>query len=63
MVAIWTFEPEGTGTRYTARVRHWSEEATKRHEAMGFSEGWGIVTDQLAEIAERADAPAPAAAA
>ncbi|MDQ4135947.1 MAG: SRPBCC family protein [Pseudomonadota bacterium] len=60
MVAIWTFEPEGTGTRYTARVRHWSAEATKRHEDMGFHVGWGIVTDQLAALAE---APLTAAAA
>jgi uncharacterized protein YndB with AHSA1/START domain len=57
MLAIWTFEPEGSGTRYTARVRHWSEEALKRHEAMGFHEGWGIVAGQLAELAE-ADGPA-----
>ncbi len=60
MVAIWTFEPEGAGTRYTACVRHWNEEATRRHEAMGFYEGWGIVTDQLAALAEEA---MPAAAA
>src|SRR3546814_11964452 len=26
MVVIVTFEPEASGTRYTARVRHWSEE-------------------------------------
>jgi uncharacterized protein YndB with AHSA1/START domain len=52
MVVIVTFEPEGSGTRYTARVRHWSEEALKRHEAMGFHEGWGIVAGQLAGLAE-----------
>jgi len=52
MVVIITFEPEGSGTRYTARVRHWSEEALRRHEAMGFQEGWSIVAGQLAEIAE-----------
>lgn len=52
MVAIVTFEQEGAGTRYTARVRHWDAEALKKHEAMGFHEGWGIVTAQLAEIAE-----------
>ena len=52
MVAIVTFDPEGSGTRYTARVLHWSEEALKRHEEMGFHEGWGIVAGQLAEIAE-----------
>lgn len=52
MVVIVTFEPEGSGTRYTARVRHWNDETLKRHEAMGFHEGWGIVTAQLAELAE-----------
>ncbi|MBA1155356.1 SRPBCC family protein [Microvirga mediterraneensis] len=52
MVAIFTFEPEGSGTRYTARVRHWSEEAVQQHEQMGFHEGWSIVAGQLAELAE-----------
>ena len=52
MVAITTFEPEGNGTRYTARARHWTDAARKQHESMGFNEGWGIVADQLAELAE-----------
>ncbi len=46
------FVDEGSGTRYTARVRHWNEEALKAHEAMGFEEGWGICAAQLAELAE-----------
>jgi uncharacterized protein YndB with AHSA1/START domain len=32
MLAIVTFDPEGSGTRYTARVQHWSEGAMKQHE-------------------------------
>jgi len=52
MVAIATFEPENGGTRYTARVRHWTDEAVKKHEEMGFHPGWDIVTGQLAELAE-----------
>jgi uncharacterized protein YndB with AHSA1/START domain len=52
MVVIVTFDPEGTGTRYTARVRHWNQETLKQHERMGFHEGWGIVAGQLAELAE-----------
>ncbi len=52
MVVIVTFEPEGSGTRYTARVRHWSDESLKQHEAMGFHEGWSIVAGQLADLAE-----------
>ena len=61
MVVIVTFEPESGGTRYTARVRHWDEETLKRHEAMGFAQGWGIGAGQLAALAE-AEAPAAAAA-
>ena len=51
-VTIVTFEPEGSGTRYTAKVRHWSEAAVKAHEAMGFEQGWSMVAAQLAELAE-----------
>ena len=52
MTAIVTFEPEGSGTRYTARVRHWNPEAMKKHQEMGLEQGWSICADQLAEIAE-----------
>ena len=51
-VTIVTYEPEGSGTRYTARVRHWTEAAVKAHEAMGFEQGWTMVAAQLAELAE-----------
>ena len=53
MTAILTFEPEGGGTRYTARVRHWTKEAREAHEKMGFHEGWGQCADQLAELVAR----------
>ena len=43
-------EPGGR-TRYTARVRHWSREDREKHEAMGFSAGWGQCADQLEEVA------------
>lgn len=52
MVAIFTFTPEAGGTRYRAASRHWDGAAHKRHEAMGFQEGWGTVTEQLAKLAE-----------
>lgn len=52
MVGIWEIEPEGDGTRYTARARHWSEEAMIQHRDMGFVEGWTICADQLAELCE-----------
>lgn len=47
-----TFEDLGTGgTRYTAKVRHWTEADREAHEKMGFHQGWGIATDQLAALA------------
>jgi uncharacterized protein YndB with AHSA1/START domain len=53
MTLILTFEPEGGKTRYTARARHWTVADRKVHEEMGFHEGWGRCTDQLAELAAR----------
>ena len=38
-------------TRDTARARHWSAADREAHEKMGFHEGWGITTIQLAELA------------
>lgn len=52
MVAITTFEPEGNGTRYTARSRHFDAEAVRQHQEMGFEQGWNMVAAQLAELAE-----------
>jgi uncharacterized protein YndB with AHSA1/START domain len=52
MVGFFTFAPEGRGTRYRAGARHWDEAALKQHEAMGFTQGWGICAAQLAELAE-----------
>jgi uncharacterized protein YndB with AHSA1/START domain len=52
MIGIWEIEPEGDGTRYTARGRHWSEETMKQHQEMGFAEGWGICADQLVALCE-----------
>ncbi len=47
MTVTLTFEPEGDGTRYVARVAHWTIEDRKAHEQMGFETGWGICADQL----------------
>lgn len=49
--AIITFEPDGSGTRYTARALHKDEAGRKAHEDMGFHEGWGKALDQLVLIA------------
>ena len=51
MTGIILLEPLGDGrTKYTATARHWTEEDKKTHEAMGFHEGWGAATDQLAAL-------------
>lgn len=44
-------EPEGTGTRYTARAIHGTPETKRQHEEMGFFDGWGTVITQLDEFA------------
>jgi uncharacterized protein YndB with AHSA1/START domain len=53
MTVILTFEDEAGKTRYTACVRHWTLEDRQAHEAMGFHQGWGICTDQLAAVAAK----------
>lgn len=52
MIGIWEIAAEGAGTRYTATCRHWTEEDCKRHEEMGFTDGWGACADQLVELCE-----------
>jgi len=52
MIGIWEIEPDGEGTRYTARARHWSQEARDSHLAMGFEEGWGACAEQLKALCE-----------
>lgn len=46
-----TDTPDG-GTLYIARVKHADEEARKRHEEMGFEEGWGTCISQLENLAK-----------
>jgi uncharacterized protein YndB with AHSA1/START domain len=50
MTVILTFENEAGKTRYTARVRHWTAADREAHEKMGFHQGWGQCTDQLAAL-------------
>ncbi len=52
LTAIITFEAEGQGTRYSARVLHKSPADSRKHEDLGFHEGWGATIDQLAAFAE-----------
>ena len=53
MTVILTFENEAGGTRYTARVRHWTVADREAHEKMGFHQGWGQCADQLAALVAR----------
>jgi uncharacterized protein YndB with AHSA1/START domain len=50
MTAIVEIIPEGNGTRYRATALHKDEETKKKHEEMGFHEGWGKALDQLVEV-------------
>lgn len=45
--AVIALAPHGNGTRYTALVIHRDEAGRKRHEEMGFHDGWGAAFDQL----------------
>jgi uncharacterized protein YndB with AHSA1/START domain len=51
MTGIVTFEDDGDGTLYTARVRHWSDEDRAKHDEMGFQDGWGAAAQQLEDLA------------
>lgn len=47
MTAMILLEPEGAGTRYTAIAMHADEATRRRHEEMGFHQGWSTALDQL----------------
>ena len=51
-ICIWEIAPEGSGTSYTGRARHWTPEARAKHEEMGFEGGWGAAADQLKALCE-----------
>jgi uncharacterized protein YndB with AHSA1/START domain len=38
------------GTRYRAIAMHQDPEGAKRHDEMGFQDGWGAAFDQLVEL-------------
>jgi len=50
--AVLLMESQGKGTKYTALALHRDVEGRKRHEEMGFHEGWGQVVDQLVAYAK-----------
>lgn len=49
--AVLSLEPVDGGTRYSALALHRDESDRKRHEDMGFHDGWGKALDQLVEHA------------
>jgi uncharacterized protein YndB with AHSA1/START domain len=52
MTAEITLSDHPDGTDYRVIVRHGDPAARARHEELGFIEGWGSVTAQLAGVAE-----------
>jgi len=53
MTAIITLQDHPMGTHYVARVMHKNSADRTLHETMGFHDGWGGVTEQLARLVER----------
>lgn len=52
MTAEITFDDHPEGTDYRIVVRHGDPAARAHHEELGFFDGWGAVTEQLATLAE-----------
>lgn len=46
------FVPHTDGTDYLAIVRYADPQARAKHEELGFYEGWGAVTEALANLSE-----------
>jgi uncharacterized protein YndB with AHSA1/START domain len=51
ITAIFSMTDEGDGTRYVAWCLHRNADEAKKHEDMGFYEGWGICISQLEDYA------------
>lgn len=51
--AVISLEPSGKGTKYTAMAIHGDEETARKHEKMGFHDGWGKALDQLVELLKK----------
>jgi uncharacterized protein YndB with AHSA1/START domain len=52
MTATVTLSDHPAGTDYRVVVQHGDPDARARHEKLGFFEGWGSITGQLAGLAE-----------
>ena len=53
MTAIITLDDHDLGTAYSARAMHRNEADRTLHQDLGFYDGWGTVTEQLARLVER----------
>ena len=47
-----SLESHGKGTKYSALVMHADAASRKRHEDMGFHQGWSAALDQLVALAK-----------
>ena len=52
LTTVVTMKDHPEGTDYSATAMHASPESRHSHEEMGFHEGWGTVTAQLAALVE-----------
>src|SRR4051812_41698803 len=50
--AVITLEAHGTQTKYKAVALHGDEATSRKHEEMGFYQGWGTTLDQLVKLAK-----------
>lgn len=53
LTAVIALEAHGKGTKYTATAIHRDAVDRKKHEEMGFFEGWGTALDQLVALAQK----------
>jgi uncharacterized protein YndB with AHSA1/START domain len=48
--AVITLAPQGNRTRFMATVIHGDEDSRRKHEEIGFHQGWGTTLDQLVAL-------------
>jgi uncharacterized protein YndB with AHSA1/START domain len=48
--AVIELAAEGNSTRYTALVIHGNEDSRRKHEQLGFHDGWGTALNQLVAL-------------
>jgi uncharacterized protein YndB with AHSA1/START domain len=53
MTVVLTFEDHPKGAKYRAHAMHKNAAERKKHEEMGFIQGWGICLDQLVALMKK----------